>query len=110
MQDDAGSTKGKECTILDDATLAGLQLYITHKGAGIAVVVAERIAQVATLVTRNGDGAVVEVNAGVNSLESGIDGIALLVAANDIVAHLQGNDLLVVEHVFDNDNVTAGYS
>lgn len=50
MEDNAGGTEGKEGAVLNDATLAGLQLYIAHKGAGIAVVVAERVAQLSALV------------------------------------------------------------
>ena len=49
----------------------------------------------------------VQVHAGVDGLEGGIDGIALLVAPNDIVAHVEGDDLLEVEHVLDDDNAAA---
>ena len=68
MKDDAGGTEGEKGAILNDATLARLQLYVTHKGACIAIVITERIAQLPTLVARNGDGAVVKIYAGVDSL------------------------------------------
>ena len=108
MQDDARGTKGEEGAVLNDATLAGLQFYVAYKGSRIAVVVAERIAQCATLVTRHGDGTVVEVDAGVHRFKSCIDGVALLVASYHIVAHLQGNNLLIVEHVLNDDDAAAG--
>ena len=108
MKDDAGGTEGEKGAILNDATLARLQLYVTHKGACIAVVITERIAQLPTLVARNGDGAVVKIYAGVDSLEGSIDGVALLITANDVITHLQGNDLLVVEHILNDDDATTG--
>jgi len=108
VKDDAGGTEGEKGSILNDATLARLQLYVTYKGACIAVVITERIAQLPTLVARNGDGAVVKIYAGVDSLEGSIDGVALLITANDVVTHLQGNDLLVVEHILNDDDATTG--
>lgn len=108
MKDDAGGTEGEKGAILNDATLARLQLYVTYKGACIAVVITERIAQLPTLVARNGDGAVVKIYAGVDSLEGSIDRVALLITANDVVTHLQGNDLLVVEHILNDDDATTG--
>ena len=103
-EDDAGCTKGEEGAVLDDAALAGLQLDVTDKGAAVAVVVAERVAQLTTLVTADGQCAVVQVNTGVDGLEGCVDGIALLVAAYDVVAHVEGNDLLVVEDVLNDDD------
>lgn len=56
------------------------------------------------LVMANIDGTMSEVDAGVDRLDGSVDWISLLVASNDVVAHLQGNDLLEVEHVLDDDN------
>ena len=109
MKNDAGSTQGEEGAVLDDATLLGVQLYVANKSACIAVVVLQGVAQIATLVARNGDGAMVEVNTGVYGLERSIDRVALLITSDDVVAHLQGNDLLVVEDILnDNDAATFG--
>ena len=106
-EDDAGSTDGEEGAISDDAALTAFYLYIVDKGAGVGVVVREREAEFSMLVAADIDGAVVQVDAGVNSLEGGVDGVALLVAANDVVAHLKGDFLLVVEDVFDDDDGSA---
>ena len=61
------------------------------------------------LVTRDGDGAVVQVDAGVYGLEGAVGGVAFLVAAYHIVAHPEGDDLFVVEHILDDDNRTAAF-
>ena len=107
-QDDAGGTEGKEGAVLDNTTLARLQFYVANKGAAVAVVVAEGVAQIALLVATDGERTVVEVYAGVDSFESGVDGIALLIASNDVIAHLQRDDLLVVEDVLDDYDRAAG--
>ena len=49
------------------------------------------------------DNAMGVVNTWVYRFDGRIDGVAFLVASNHVVAHLQGNDLLVVEHVLDDD-------
>ena len=85
----------------NDAALAGRYLNVIDEGAGIAVVVTQYVAQLSTLVTADVEGAMVVIDAGVNGLERSIDGIALLVTANDVVAHAQGKGLLVVENVFN---------
>ena len=53
------------------------------------------------------DGAVVQVDAGVDSLEGAVGWIALLITSDDVVSHAQGDDLFVVEHVFDDYNRAA---
>ena len=103
-EDDAGGTDGEKGAISNDAALTTLDFYIVDKGAGVGVVVGEREAELSMLVAADIDGAMVEVDAGVNGLEGSVDGVALLVAANDVVAHLQGYLLLVVEDVFDDDD------
>ena len=84
-------------------------LLASNEGARVAVVVGQRVAQLSLLVTADIDGAVVQVDTGVDSFERGVDGVALLIAPNDVVAHLQGDDLLVVEHVFDDDNRATAF-
>ena len=108
-QDDAGGADGEEGAVFDDATLALFDFHVVDEGAGVAVVVGQGIAQLSALVAADVDSAVVEVDAGVNGLEGGVDGVAFLVAADNVVAHLQGNDLLVVEHVLDDDDGTEVY-
>ena len=104
FQDDAGGTDGEEGAVFDDAALALRQFHVVDESSGIAVVIAQGIAQVAPFVAAYGDGAMVQVDAGVDGLEWGVDGIALLIAANHVVAHLEGDDLLVVEHVLNDDD------
>ena len=101
LEDDAGGTDGEESAAFDDASFAWRNLNIIHKGACVAVVVAQGVFQSALLVATDIQRAVVQVDAGVNSLKGGVDGIALLISANDVVAHLEGNDLLVVKHILD---------
>ena len=101
LQYDTGGTDGEKGAVFNDAPLSRWDFHIIDKGAGIAVVVTKGITQTAFLVATDVEGAVVQVHAGVNSLEGRVDRIAFLVAANDIVAHPQGDDLLIVKHVLD---------
>ena len=55
----------------------------------------------------DGDGAMVQVDAGIHCLEGAVGRITLLVAAYNVVAHPQGNDLFVVEDVLNDDDGTA---
>ena len=103
-EDNACGTNGEKRAIVDDAPLLRRELHIVDEGARIAVVVLESIAQIAAFVSRHGDGAVVQIYAGVYGLEGAIGRIALLVAANYIVAHPQGNHLFVMEYVFYYDD------
>ena len=104
LQEDAGGTDGEEGAILNDATLTGSDFGVVDKGAGVAVGIAEDIAQAAPLVAADVDDAVEQVDAGVDGLDGGGDGVALLIAANGVVAHLQGENLLEVEDVLDDDD------
>ena len=107
-QDDACSADGEERAVADDTTFTLFNLLVVDKCARIAVVVAERIAQPPMLVAADVDGAMVQVHAGVDRLERCVDGIALLVAPNDVVAHLQRQHLLVVENVLNDNDGTEG--
>ena len=108
-QDDAGGSDGEEGAVGDDATLTGCELDVVDEGASVAVVVFQRIFEPALLVAADGDGAVVQVDTGVYGLEWCADRVALLVAADDVVAHAEGDDLLVVEHVLDDDDGAAAF-
>ena len=59
------------------------------------------------LVAADVDHAVGHVDARVDGLDGAVDFAALHVSAYHIVAHLQGNDLLVVKHVFDDHDGAA---
>ena len=107
FQDDAGGAEGEESAIINEAAFAWCQFHIVDEGTSIAVVVAKGIAQTSFLVATHSERAMVEVDAGINSLEGGVDGVAFLIAAYDVVAHLQGNGLLIVEHVFDDRDATV---
>ena len=71
-EDDAGGTDGEEGAVVDDAPFLGREFHIVNESTCIAVVVLEGIAQPSLLVSRYGDGAVVQVNAGIDSLESAV--------------------------------------
>lgn len=58
------------------------------------------------LVAADIDDAMQKIDAGVDGLDRCGDGIALLVATNGVVAHVQGQHLLVVEDVLDDDNLS----
>jgi hypothetical protein len=51
----------------------------------------------------------VQVYTGVNGLKGTVGGIAFLVTPNHVIAHMQGNDLLEMEHVLDNNDRTASF-
>ena len=103
-QDDACGTNGEERAVGDDPPLAPLYLDVVDEGACIAVVVGEGVAQVSMPVATDVDGAVVQVDAGVNGFKGCVNGISFLIAADDVVAHVQGDFLLVVKHVLDDDD------
>ena len=107
-EDDAGGTDGEERPVLDDASFTLSDLYVVDESARITVVVLQRVAQTAFLVATDGDGAVVQIDAGVDGLEGCVDGVPLLVTSDDVIAHVQRNNLLVVEHILDDDNASAG--
>ena len=59
------------------------------------------------LVAADVDDAMGDVNAWVDGFDGTIDATVFLVTSNDVVAHAQWDDLLEVEHVFDDDNRAA---
>lgn len=106
-KDDAGGADGKESAISDNSALSGGKLDVVNERTGVAIVIFQRVTQLSTFVAANSDGAVVQVDAGVNSLERCADGVALLMATDDIVAHAEWDDLFVVEHVLDDHDGAA---
>ena len=80
------------------------QFHVVDESTRVAVVIAERVAQLAFLVATGGDGAVVQVYTGVNGFEGRVDDIAFLLAPDGVVAHTQRDDLLIVEYVLNDDN------
>ena len=107
FQNDACSTNSKESATLYDAPLAWWYLDILNEGASIAVVIAKNILQTSLLVAAHVDGTVVQVNAGVNGFKRCVNGVALLVPSYHVIAYLQGDDLLIVEHVFDDHDAAV---
>ncbi len=106
-ENDAGGADGEERAVGNDAALTGWYLHVIDKGARVAVVVAQHVAELPVLVAADVERAVVVVNAGIDGLEGGVDGVALLVAANDVVAHAQVERLLVVEDVLYDDDAAV---
>ena len=49
----------------------------------------------------------VQIDAGIDGLKGTVGGIALLIAANDVVAHAEGDNLFIVEDILDDDDGTA---
>ena len=51
----------------------------------------------------------IQVDAGVNGLKGAVGWIAFLIATNDIVAHMKGNDLFEMEDILDDHDGTAAF-
>ena len=94
--------------MLNDPPFGRENLHIIYEGAGIAIVVTQHIFQLSMLVAADSKRAVVQVHTGINGLDGGIDGIPFLITSNDIIAQLEWQHLLVVEHVLY-DNNTAEF-
>ena len=108
-EDDAGGSEGEEGAVFDNATLAGIEFDIVDESACVAVVVFQSVAKGTSLVAADGNRTVIQIDAGVNGLEGAVGRIALLIAANDVIAHTQGNDLFEVEDVFDDHDRPAAF-
>ena len=108
-EDDTCGTDSEKGAIVDDTPFLGREFYIVDEGACIAVVVLEGVAQTAFFVPRDGDGAVVQVDAGVYGLEGAVGRITFLVAANHIVAHPQRKHLFIMEYIFYDDDGSATF-
>ena len=100
-KNDGGGSDGEEGSVFYHASLAVAQNLVVHEGARIAGAVAEHVFQLALLVAAHVDYAVVHVYARVHGLDGAGYAAAFLVSADGVVAHLQGDDLLVCEHVLD---------
>ena len=100
-KDDGGGANGEEGAVLDDTALTVAQNLIVHEGARIAWTVTEHILQFALFVAAHVDDAVVHVYAWVHGLDRAVDAAILHISADDVVAHLQWDDLLVCEYVLD---------
>ena len=61
------------------------------------------------LVAADGESTVIEIDTGVDSLEGAVGWVAFLIATDDIVAHVKGDDLLEVEHVLDDNDGAAAF-
>lgn len=104
LEKNAGGTYRKEGAISDYTTLALSQLSIVDKGACVAVSIAKDVTQLPVLITTDVDDAVEQVDTGIVGMYADGDGIALLIAPNGVVAHLESYLLLVVKFVLDDDN------
>ena len=107
MQNDACSTYGEEGSILDASLFAVTEYNVVYKCAGVAWTVLEDIFQTAVLVAADGYGAMVDVDARVVGLDSAVHSAVLHVASDGVDTHLQGNYLLVVEHVLDDRDIAV---
>lgn len=108
-EDDAGGSEGEEGAVFDNPTFTGIEFYIVDEGACVAVVVFQGVAKSTSFVAANGDGAVIQVDAGINGLKGAVGWIAFLIATNDIVAHMKGNDLFEMEDILDDHDGTAAF-
>ena len=103
-QDNAGGADGEERAILDDPPLTVAQYLVVHECARVAGAVAQHIFDASLLVAADIDDTMVVVDAGVVGLYRSVDSASLMVASYHVVTHLQGDDLLVVEHVLNDDD------
>ena len=108
-EDDAGGSEGEKSAVFDNATLAGIEFDIVDEGACVAVVVFQGVAKSASFVAADGNRTVIQVDAGINGLEGAVGWIALLIAADDVIAHTQGDDLFEVENVLDDHDRPAAF-
>ena len=86
-KDNASGTEGEEGAVLNNPSFAGGELDIVDECASIAVVVFQGVFQTTLFVATNGNRTVIEVDTGIDGLESGVGRIALLIATNDVIAH-----------------------
>lgn len=107
MQNDACCTYGEEGPILNASLFAVTEYNVVYKCAGVAWTVLEDIFQTAVLVAADGYGAMVDVDARVVGLDSAVHSAVLHVASDGVDTHLQGNYLLVVEHVLDDRDIAV---
>ena len=98
-EDEGGGADGDDGGVLQIDAVLVLQDLIHIECSCIAGGVTQDVLQLALLTALYAYDAVTGVYAGVNGLDGFIDGGALDVTAEDVVAHLQGDDLLVVEDV-----------
>ena len=74
-QNDTHGTDDEEGSVLNHTMLLRWELHFLHEGAGIAVVILQRIAQPFFLVPADSDGSVVQVLVWVNGLKGGVAGL-----------------------------------
>ena len=108
-EDDAGGSEGEKGAVFDNATLARIEFDIVDESACVAVVVFQGVAKGASLVAADGNRTMIQIYAGVNGLEGAVGRIALLIAADDVIAHSQGDDLFEVENVLDDHDRPAAF-
>ena len=103
-EDDAGGSDSEERTVFQNSALSIAKDFVVNESSCIAGAIPQSVFQPAALVATDVDDAMVHVNAGVNGFDGAMDAIVLHVAADNIVAHFQGKDLLEMEDVlYDHD-------
>ena len=105
-EDEGGGADGDDGGVLQIDAVLVLQDLVHIEGSCIAGGVTQDVLQLALLATLYAYDAVTGVYAGVNGLDGFIDGGAFDVTAEDIVAHLQGDYLLIVEYILHNNDAT----
>ena len=100
-EDNAGGSDGEEGAVFDDTALTVAQNFVIYEGAGVARTIAEHIFQSSFLVAAYIDDAMVHIYTWIYGLDRAVDATVLHVSSDDVVAHLQRDDLLVGEYVFD---------
>ena len=107
MQNDACCTYGEEGSILNASLFAVTEYNVVYECAGVAWTVLEDIFQTAVLVAADGYGAMVDVDARGVGLDSAVNSAVLQEASAGVDPQLQGNYLLVVEHVLDDRDIAV---
>lgn len=107
MQDDACGTYSEEGAVGDNATLAVGKDSIVNKGTGVGRTIAEDMSEVALLVTTDIEDAMVEIHRWVAALDRALYLVTLSVFADDVIAHLQWEDLLEMKDILNDVQRTA---
>lgn len=103
MEYDTRCANCKERPVINDTPFARSNLYVVHKCSGVAVRVSKRILQLSTFVKADINDAMQQVDTWINRLNGRIDGVPLLITAYLVVAQLQRERLLIMEHILNDD-------
>lgn len=100
-QDDRGGSYGEKGAIFYDASFFVAKNLVVNKCSRVARAISKYVLQLSFLVAANVDDAVVHIHAWVNSFYRAVDAAVFHVSSDDVVAHMQRDDLLVCKNILD---------